>query len=185
MDSTHSPHRTQWELSTLAGAKQHNYQEYEFRTELHSHKGDRKKPEVCTSRKYDLNKAKRWLTLKHGNALSQGDEKKKMVRVKARERKRKSRALQKEKLKASASHRQYLEPQERPSPPRLPRGQAIASALLMAFSCTPLLKEQLLSTLVITSEQLASFESTIAEAWDRWEVSHILRTEVSLSLIHF
>jgi hypothetical protein len=48
-------------------------------------------------------------------------------------------------------------------------GQTFASTLLLSFSCAPLLKQNLLRSLVMTNEELASLEPIIAEAWDRWD----------------
>jgi hypothetical protein len=48
-------------------------------------------------------------------------------------------------------------------------GQTFASTLLLSFSCAPLLKQNLLRSLVMTNEELASLEPVIAEAWDRWD----------------
>jgi hypothetical protein len=50
-----------------------------------------------------------------------------------------------------------------------PGGQTFASTLLLSFSCAPLLKQHLLRTLVMTNDELASFEPIIAEAWERWD----------------
>lgn len=54
-------------------------------------------------------------------------------------------------------------------PPQLTGGQNFASTLLLSFSCAPLLKQHLLRTLAITSEELASLEPVIAEAFDQWD----------------
>lgn len=48
-------------------------------------------------------------------------------------------------------------------------GQMFASTLLLSFSCAPLLKQNLLRTLSMTNEELASLEPIIAEAWEHWE----------------
>ena len=57
-------------------------------------------------------------------------------------------------------------------------GEMFASTLLLSFSCAPLLKQHLLSTLSLSSEELTSFEPIIAEAWDRWD------QQVSSLLMH-
>ncbi|KAG2366059.1 hypothetical protein BDR07DRAFT_1353049 [Suillus spraguei] len=54
-------------------------------------------------------------------------------------------------------------------PPQLTGGQNFASTLLLSFSCAPLLKQHLLRTLAITSEELASLEPIIADAFDQWD----------------
>lgn len=64
-------------------------------------------------------------------------------------------------------------------PPQLTGGQNFASTLLLSFSCAPLLKQHLLRTLAITSEELASLEPIIAEAFDHWD--HQVRAAVSHS----
>lgn len=48
-------------------------------------------------------------------------------------------------------------------------GQTFASTLLLSFSCAPLLKAHLLRTLNMSSEELASLEPIIAQAWDHWD----------------
>lgn len=48
-------------------------------------------------------------------------------------------------------------------------GQTFASTLLLSFSCAPLLKQHLLTTLSMTNEELASLQPIIAEAWDHWD----------------
>lgn len=64
-----------------------------------------------------------------------------------------------------------------PSQGQVQGGQMFASTILLSFSCAPLLKQHLLSTLSMTSEELASFEPIIAEAWDHWD------QQVSFTLI--
>ncbi|KAJ7773027.1 hypothetical protein B0H16DRAFT_1880538 [Mycena metata] len=54
-------------------------------------------------------------------------------------------------------------------------GQTFATTLLLSFSCTPLLKQHLLSSLNMSNEELASFEPIIAEAWDRWDQGRRMR----------
>ncbi|KAH7922177.1 hypothetical protein BV22DRAFT_1114023 [Leucogyrophana mollusca] len=56
-----------------------------------------------------------------------------------------------------------------PFPPQLTGGQSFASTLLLSFSCAPLLKQHLLRTLSMTSDELASLEPIIADAWDQWD----------------
>jgi hypothetical protein len=58
---------------------------------------------------------------------------------------------------------------EPPFPQGIPGGQTFATTLLLAFSCAPLLKQHLLRTLHITSEDLASMQPLLAELWDRWD----------------
>ncbi|KAG6331254.1 hypothetical protein ID866_7839 [Astraeus odoratus] len=53
--------------------------------------------------------------------------------------------------------------------PPLTGGQNFASTLLLSFSCAPLLKQHLLRTLSMTSEELASLEPIIADAFDQWD----------------
>jgi hypothetical protein len=63
-----------------------------------------------------------------------------------------------------------MEGQEPPFPQGQPLGgQTFASTLLLAFNCTPLLKQHLLRTLAMTNDELASLEPVIAEAWDHWD----------------
>lgn len=50
-----------------------------------------------------------------------------------------------------------------------PGGQTFATTLLVSFSCAPLLKQHLLRTLNMTTEELASLEPIIADAWDQWD----------------
>jgi hypothetical protein len=54
-------------------------------------------------------------------------------------------------------------------PPGHNGGQTFASTLLLSFSCAPLLKQHILRTLSMTSEELASLEPIIAQAWDQWD----------------
>ncbi|KAH7908519.1 hypothetical protein BJ138DRAFT_1157516 [Hygrophoropsis aurantiaca] len=56
-----------------------------------------------------------------------------------------------------------------PFPQQLTGGQSFASTLLLSFSCAPLLKQHLLRTLSMTSDELASLEPIIADAWDQWD----------------
>ena len=61
-----------------------------------------------------------------------------------------------------------------PSDPSFPQppmtgGQNFASTLLLSFTCVPLLKQHLLRTLSMTSEELASLEPVIADAFDQWD----------------
>ncbi|KAJ3729609.1 hypothetical protein C8R42DRAFT_171341 [Lentinula raphanica] len=48
-------------------------------------------------------------------------------------------------------------------------GQMFATTLLLSFSCSPLLKQHLLSSLQMSNEELASLEPIIADAWDQWD----------------
>ncbi|THH14941.1 hypothetical protein EW146_g5465 [Bondarzewia mesenterica] len=48
-------------------------------------------------------------------------------------------------------------------------GQMFATTILLSFSCAPLLKQHLLRTLSMTSEELASLQPVIAQAWDQWD----------------
>jgi hypothetical protein len=61
--------------------------------------------------------------------------------------------------------------QEPPFPEgqQLGPGETFASMLLLSFSCTPLLKQHVLSTLQMTNEELTSLGPIIADAWDRWD----------------
>lgn len=67
-------------------------------------------------------------------------------------------------------HQHPMNPQD-PSftQPPLTGGQNFASTLLLSFSCAPLLKQHLLRTLSMTSEELASLEPIIADAFDQWD----------------
>ncbi|KIJ10536.1 hypothetical protein PAXINDRAFT_172098 [Paxillus involutus ATCC 200175] len=66
-------------------------------------------------------------------------------------------------------HPHLMNPQD-PSFPQQPLtdGQNFASTLLLSFSCAPLLKQHLLRSLTMTSEDLASLEPVIADAYDQW-----------------
>jgi len=63
-----------------------------------------------------------------------------------------------------------MNPQD-PSFPQQPPtgGQSFASTLLFSFSCTTLLKQQLLRALSLTAEDLAALEPIIADAFDQWD----------------
>lgn len=47
-------------------------------------------------------------------------------------------------------------------------GQTFASLVLLSFSCAPLLKQHLLRTLNMTSDELQSFGPILAASWERW-----------------
>lgn len=68
-------------------------------------------------------------------------------------------------------HPHAMNPQDASFPQAPPQtgGQNFASTLLLSFSCAPLLKQHLLRTLAITSDELASLEPVIAEAFDQWD----------------
>lgn len=73
-----------------------------------------------------------------------------------------------------------VEGQEPPFPQGQPLGgQTFASTLLLAFNCTPLLKQHLLRSLSMTNDELASLEPVIGEAWDHWDhqvcIAHVLK----------
>jgi hypothetical protein len=55
-------------------------------------------------------------------------------------------------------------PQEQQPPHEL-----FASTLMLALSCAPLLKQNLLQELHMTNKDLISFQPIIAEAWDHWD----------------
>ncbi|KAH8114008.1 hypothetical protein DFH11DRAFT_1488475, partial [Phellopilus nigrolimitatus] len=48
-------------------------------------------------------------------------------------------------------------------------GQTFASTSLTSFSCSPLLKQDLLRTLHMTNEELRSLEPILSAAWDQWD----------------
>ena len=82
-------------------------------------------------------------------------------------------------------HPHPMNPQDPSFPqPPLTGGQSFASTLLLSFSCTPLLKQQLLRTLSITSEDLASLEPIMADAFDQWDhqVCRSLSERIVLSM---
>lgn len=67
-------------------------------------------------------------------------------------------------------HPHPMNPQDPSFPhPPLTGGQSFASSLLLSFSCTTMLKQQLLRTLSITNEDLAALEPIIADAFDQWD----------------
>ena len=67
-------------------------------------------------------------------------------------------------------HPHPMNPQDPSFPQPLTGGQSFASTLLLSFSCTqPMLKQQLLRTLSLTSEDLAALEPIIADAFDQWD----------------
>ena len=68
--------------------------------------------------------------------------------------------------------------------PQVQGGEMFASTLLLSFSCAPLLKQHLLSTLSMTSEELTSFEPIIAEAWEHWDRQVGFHTINTLSMWH-
>lgn len=55
-------------------------------------------------------------------------------------------------------------PQEQQPPHEL-----FASTLMLSLSCAPLLKQNLLQELHMTTKDLISFQPIIAEAWDHWD----------------
>lgn len=57
-------------------------------------------------------------------------------------------------------------------------GQTFASTLLLALSCSPLLKAHLLRSLSMTNEELCSLEPILSAAWDQWD--HAVSTILSL-----
>ncbi|KAJ7773026.1 hypothetical protein B0H16DRAFT_1511017 [Mycena metata] len=80
---------------------------------------------------------------------------------------------------AHAHHLQRQHAQTAQNEPPFPQGahggQTFATTLLLSFSCTPLLKQHLLSSLNMSNEELASLEPIIAEAWDRWDQGRRMR----------
>ncbi|KAJ7186711.1 hypothetical protein C8R46DRAFT_1184597 [Mycena filopes] len=85
---------------------------------------------------------------------------------------------------AQAAHAHHLQRQhaqtaqnEPPFPQGAHGGQTFATTLLLSFSCTPLLKQHLLSSLNMSNEELASLEPVLAEAWDRWDQGRRMRYE--------
>ncbi|KAF9220156.1 hypothetical protein BS17DRAFT_715340 [Gyrodon lividus] len=67
-------------------------------------------------------------------------------------------------------HQHPMNPQDPSFPqPPLTDGQNFASTILLSFSCAPLLKQHLLRSLSLTSEDLASLEPVIADAFDQWD----------------
>lgn len=75
---------------------------------------------------------------------------------------------------AQAQAQQGHPPQQTQGEPPFPQqaannGQTFATTLLVSFACAPALKQNLLSILNITNDELASLEPFIAEAWDRWD----------------
>lgn len=66
-------------------------------------------------------------------------------------------------------HQHPLNPPDPSFTQPLTGGQNFASTLLLSFSCAPLLKQHLLRTLSMTSEELASLEPIIADAFDQWD----------------
>jgi hypothetical protein len=71
-----------------------------------------------------------------------------------------------------------MNPQDTSFPqPQLTGGQSFAATLLMSLSCTQVFKQQLIRTLSITNEDLASLEPIIADAFDQW--NHQVRCPLS------
>ncbi|KIJ54469.1 hypothetical protein M422DRAFT_24416 [Sphaerobolus stellatus SS14] len=66
-------------------------------------------------------------------------------------------------------HHPLSEPPFSLPPPHASAGTTFASTLMAAFSCQPMLKQQLFRTLHISDDELASFEPVIAAAWDHWD----------------
>ena len=56
-----------------------------------------------------------------------------------------------------------------PPPPNATPGQSFANTLLLALSCSPVLKGHVMRTLHVSNPDFASLEQVIAEAWDRWD----------------
>ncbi|KAJ6589153.1 hypothetical protein B0H19DRAFT_1248709 [Mycena capillaripes] len=87
----------------------------------------------------------------------------------------------------AAAHQQHQQQQQQgqqhigeppfPQNPNQNNAQTFATTLLISFACTPALKQNLLSILNITNDELASVEPYLAEAWDRWEQARRLRYE--------
>ena len=65
-------------------------------------------------------------------------------------------------------HTRVLEPFPVPQPHATP-GQMFASTLFLGLSWTPRLKQELLRTLRLTTQDLAASEPFIAAAFDHWD----------------
>ncbi|KAJ7149914.1 hypothetical protein C8R46DRAFT_1306339 [Mycena filopes] len=78
-------------------------------------------------------------------------------------------------LHTASTHQQTAQ-NEPPFPQGAHGGQTFATTLLLSFSCTPLLRQHLLSSLNMSNEELASLEPVLAEAWDRWDQGRCMRT---------